>query len=116
MTAGIFAGVLGVIIYLGAFCTLSYFVLKKLGVIEHLVWRASKFGVSLASIQIFIQLLFSVLVNSSAGSLVALFLSYFYVRSVLKIKWQINLAIIIFLPMLSGVLAAPVLLVLFSNT
>ncbi|WP_423894272.1 hypothetical protein [Candidatus Pelagadaptatus aseana] len=116
MTSGILVGVLGMIIFLGSFCTLSYFLLKKLGVKEHLAWRASKFGLSLASIQIFVQLVASTLTNSSFGSLAVIFVSYFYVRSVLNIQWKINVAIIILLPILSGLLAAPLLLVLFNNT
>lgn len=93
---------IGYIIFLLCHYPASFYVLKKLGVKERIHKRALTFGITIAFTQNFFAiLLLSTFGQSGAliGSVIGLILSYQYVKKVLVVKWQINVAIIIFVPL-----------------
>ena len=95
----------------------SYFLLRSVGVNHQLPKRALVFGATIGGLQFIlpVALLFiSYDYGVSIGGILGFVLSYLYVAKVINIKWYKNLAVVIFLPMMSGIVAAPVMLVLFE--
>lgn len=108
--------VVALLIFLGVYCVLSYPLLRKLGVSENLVVRSSKFGLCIAGIQLGVQGAAASMGYAAMGSFWAVVASFFYVRSVLNVDWRVNILIVLLLPTVAGMLAAPILLVLFRAT
>jgi hypothetical protein len=104
-------------LYLACYYPTSYLALKYFGVRDGLKYRALIFGATIGSLQFVlpIALLFvSVELSYTYGGIVGLVLSYIYVNRVLKVKWYQNVATNILLPIVSGIVAAPLMLLLFS--
>lgn len=107
---------IAIFIVFGSYCLVSYPVLKKLGVDANLAMRSIKFGTSIAAIQIVFQPIFAAFDAIFFGQVLGMICSFFYVKRVLNISTGKNIAIIVLLPMVAVVIAAPILLLFFNIT
>ncbi len=104
------------IFFLGFFPP-SYVVLRMVGVKESLVERSIKFACVVAVIQVFSGIIFALIFGQPQillSNIVALLITYKYVQKVLHISVGKNIAITVFLPLLSWCLVIGIYLVIFN--
>ena len=105
-------------LYLGAYAIPSYFLLQKLGVRNRLVKRAFVFGTTLGILLVILPLslmLFGVDLISILGAFLGPVLGYWYVQRVLVVKWYINVAVVVCMPLVAGLFASPLLYLYFKS-
>lgn len=107
------------LIYFLFFVPPSYWVLSKTGVKEKLKSRAFQFGFVIATLQIALPLaciFISLTYGYTVGAIVGLVTSYLYVDKVLHLRWYKNVAVVFFLPIVAGILSAPLMYIwYFAN-
>lgn len=104
-----------IVVVLFGFTLASYPVLKRLGVKDALVKRSFVFGGLLCLIQTTSSIAFAALGAQLIGFIIGLGGSFLYVKSVLKVSTIKNLGIILFLPFVATLIAAPILLIFFKS-
>lgn len=112
-------GVLLIFVYFACYYQASYLVLTLAGVKKHRSKRAFMFVLTILSLQIVTPLIMGLLAGDFGalfGSALGLVMSYKYVSCVLKIHWAINIAILVFLHLVSSVLIGVAYLAIFELT
>ncbi|MEH6909701.1 MAG: hypothetical protein V7459_03875 [Oceanicoccus sp.] len=106
-------------VYFASYFPGSYAVLSLTGVHEQRVKRAPVFGGIIAALQVAPPILLAIIIGEASvilGSAVSLIGSYMYVAGVLTVSCYKNVAIVVFLPMLSTVIAGALYLIIFGVT
>ncbi len=104
-------------VYLISYFPGSYAVLTLSGVQERRGKRAAVFGSIIAALQVAPPMLLAIFIGEAGailGSAASLIGSYMYIASALTLSWGKNIAIVVFLPMLSTVIAGALYLVIFE--
>jgi len=104
-------------IYLLCYSPPSYYLLRYLKVESQLYKRAMIFGATIGALQFLVPIAI-LFINFQFGGYIGVvigpLLSYFYVKSVLNIKWYKNIAIIVLLPLAAGLVSAPIMYLLLQ--